>query len=319
MSWNPKILITGGTGSIGLAIARKYAMSGYPADNLRLLTNDENSIFENQGKGKVIFGDIRDPSRLKYAMKGIDFVFHAAAMKHIDICEDNPFDAVETNVIGTKNVIQAAIDANVKKFIFISTDKAVNPDNTLGASKLLAEKMVLDAAAYGPTKFSVVRFGNVIGSRGSVYQIWRKAIKENRDINVFSKKMTRFIMSLNQAAELIQMAEISMKGGEIFVLRMKAIGMDYLAHAMKEYFKSNSEVLITDTHRKGEKFHERLVSNDEYYRMVNLRSFIAITSDVHNMPDDIDINQLTSNTADIISRDELFKVFKELEEIYTNA
>ena len=178
------ILITGGTGSIGLGIVKQ--LTKYRPKEIRILSNDENSIvesIENLGKNsiyKFMVGDVRDKDRLNLAIRDIDIVFHAAAMKHIDICEYNPFDAVKTNVVGTSNILEASIIEGVKKFIFISTDKATNPTSTLGGSKLLAERLTLDASTYvknDRTKFAIVRFGNVIGSRGSVFQIFQKQIK----------------------------------------------------------------------------------------------------------------------------------------------
>src|SRR3989338_9419515 len=202
-----KILVTGGTGSVGTGIVEQLLK--YKPNNIRILSNDENSIFElkskfgNQKNITYMIGDVRDLDRIKLAIRDIDIVFHAAAMKHIDICEQNPFDAVKTNVIGTSNVIEAALLENVSKFIFISTDKATNPSSTLGASKLLAERITQDAGYYrglGKTVFSIVRFGNVLGSRGSVFQIFYHQLKNEESLTVTDPKMTRFIMSISDAA-----------------------------------------------------------------------------------------------------------------------
>src|SRR2546426_5927586 len=203
------ILITGGTGSIGLGLIMELIKHKPRA--IRIFTNDENSIFETRriiGNNPIftfMMGDVRDRDRLNLAIRNIDVVFHAAAMKHIDICEQNPFDAVKTNVIGTSNILEASLMENVSKFIFISTDKATHPTSTLGASKLLAERLTLNASAYrgtGKTKFAIVRFGNVIGSRGSVFQIFLQQIRTRSPITVTDARMTRFIMSISQAAEL---------------------------------------------------------------------------------------------------------------------
>ena len=174
-----KILTTGGTGSIGSEVVKQLLQ--FEPTSIRILTNDENSIFETRMKlGSkppltFLMGDVRDKDRIKLAIRDVDIVFHTAAMKHIDICEQNPFDAIQTNVVGTSNLLEAALLENISKFIFISTDKSTTPTSTLGASKLLAERLVLDANSYrgrGKTVFNVVRIGNVIGSRGSVFQIF---------------------------------------------------------------------------------------------------------------------------------------------------
>lgn len=320
VDYTTRILITGGTGSIGQAIAKRYIMAGCHQENIRLLTNDENSIFDFKAthpgsKIKLILADIRDPTRLKMAMKDVDMVFHAAAMKHVDICEENPFDAAYTNVIGTKNVIEAAIEAKVKKFILISTDKAVSADNTLGASKLLAERMVLDAPIYGETKFSVVRFGNVIGSRGSVYQIFRKRISQGYDLHVFNSSMTRFIMSMEDAARLIEVATSQMQGGEIFILKMKSVSILDLAKTMVQFFNSNSEIVVTDIHRKGEKIHESLLSPNENYHITDLGDMIKIDYKQDENTIDTDVRIFNSATAPRVTTAELYKVFKEIEDL----
>ena len=184
---NKVILITGGTGSIGLGLIRQLIK--YQPKSIRIFANDENSIVEikdtigNNPIFQFMVGDVRDKDRLRLAIRNVDIVFHAAAMKHIDICEQNPFDAVKTNVVGTSNLLEVSIIENISKFILISTDKATNPTSTLGGSKLLAERLTLDASSYvgsGKTTFAIVRFGNVIGSRGSVFKYFiNKLIKNN--------------------------------------------------------------------------------------------------------------------------------------------
>ena len=196
---NKIILVTGGTGSIGLGLI-KQLMKCKPKQ-IRIFSNDENSIVEIKelmGENKILqymVGDVIDKDRLSLAIRNVNIVFHAAAMKHIDICEENPFDAVKTNVVGTSNILEVSIIENIEKFIFISTDKATNPTSTLGGSKLLAERLTLDASSYvgsGKTKFAIVRFGNVIGSRGSVFQIFQKQItnKKSRNKDYCSSRMS---------------------------------------------------------------------------------------------------------------------------------
>ena len=185
------ILITGGTGSIGHGIIKQ--LINFKPKQIRVFTNDENSLVEikesldNNNIFQFMVGDVRDRDRLNLAIRNVDIVFHAAAMKHIDICEENPFDAVKTNVVGTSNILEASIIEDVEKFIFISTDKATNPSTTLGGSKLLAERLTLDASTYvgkGKTKFAIVRFGNVLGSRGSVFLIFQKQIQNQKPLTV---------------------------------------------------------------------------------------------------------------------------------------
>ena len=207
---NKVILITGGTGSIGLGIIKQ--LMNFQPKQIRIFSNDENSIVEVKetiGNNKIfqfMVGDVRDKDRLQLAIRNVDIVFHAAAMKHIDICEQNPFDAVKTNVIGTSNILEVSIIENVSKVIFISTDKATNPSSTLGASKLLAERLTLDASSYignSKTVFTIVRFGNVLGSRGSVFQIFQKQILAHNPLTVTDARMTRFIMSISDASKMI--------------------------------------------------------------------------------------------------------------------
>ena len=244
---NKIILITGGTGSIGLGIVKK--LIPLKPKMIKILTNDENSIFESKkllgeiSQIKYILGDIRDNDRLRLAMRNVNFVFHAAAMKHIDICEQNPFDAVKTNVVGTSNILEASIIEGVSKFVFISTDKATNPTTTLGASKLLAERLTQDASSYvegNKTIFSIVRFGNVIGSRGSVFQIFYNQLKNNLPITVTDSKMTRFIMSISDAASMILEIPVIAQDGETFILKMPSVKIEELAKSMVEVFKKRT-------------------------------------------------------------------------------
>ena len=230
------ILITGGTGSIGMGLAKQLIR--YNSKEIRIFSNDENSIFEakeNLGVNhiyKFMVGDVRDKDRLNLAIRNVDIVFHTAAMKHITICEDNPFDAVKTNVIGTSNILEASIIEEVEKFVFISTDKATNPTSTLGGSKLLAERLTLDAGTYagkGKTKFAIVRFGNVLGSRGSVFQIFQNQIKMKKPLTVTDKRMTRYIMSISEAASMILKVTKILEGGEIYILKMPSVRIEDLA------------------------------------------------------------------------------------------
>lgn len=273
---NKKIIVTGGTGSIGSEIVRRLLT--YDPKVVRILSRDETKQFElEQELGdlnniRFLIGDIRDMERLKRAFEGIDIVFHAAAMKHVPACEYNPFEAVKTNVIGTQNLIDAALDNEVEKVISISTDKAASPINTMGATKLLAEKLIIDANFYKgnrKTIFSCVRFGNVMGSRGSVIPLFEKQIKHEGQLTITDPEMTRFMMTIPQAVNLVFKATKIAQGGEIFILKMPVVKLGDLAKCMIEHFapkagrKPGSIKINTIGVRNGEKMYEHLMSEEE--------------------------------------------------------
>jgi len=274
-------LITGGAGSIGSQIARTLLDNG--AEQVRILDTDEAAQFrleqelQNRVHGKregprFLIGDIRDKERIKRAMENIDIVFHAAALKHVPTCEYNAFEAVKTNVLGTQNVIEAAMDANVEKFITISTDKAVNPVNVMGATKLVAERLTISANYYRGdrrTVFSCVRFGNVWGTSGSVVEVFTKQIGGGEPLTITDSDMTRFVLGTHRAVELVLRATQMAKGGEIFIFKMPAVRIGDLAKVMIEKLaplsgRKPSEIKITIIGiRPGEKFHEELMTEEE--------------------------------------------------------
>lgn len=271
-----KILIIGGTGTLGQHLTR-YLLRQNP-QVIRILSRDEYKQFEmqqmfeeHQTKLRFLIGDIRDEQRLNRAMEDIDFVFHLAAMKHVPFCEYNPFEAVQTNIIGTQNMIQAAIQNGVKKVLFTSSDKAISPTNTYGASKLMAERLI-SAAEYqkGPkqTVFSAVRFGNVMGSRGSVIPLFSKQMIESRMVTVTDLHMTRYMMTATQAITLMLKANEISIGGEIFVLKMPTVLLADLVDVLIEEVSRKHN--ITDEIvkkviglRTGEKRYEELMTEDE--------------------------------------------------------
>lgn len=273
---NKNILITGGAGSIGSEIARK--LLSYKVGVVRVLDIDEGAQFElaqelrSRINVRFLMGDVRDKERMKRAMENIDIVFHAAALKHVPSCEYNPFEAVKTNVLGTQNVIEAAIDLEVEKFIIISTDKAVNPINVMGATKLLAEKLTISANYYkGPRKtaFLCARFGNVLGSSGSVTPTFVKQIAKGGPITITDPNMTRFVMTIQRSVELVLKAAQISKGGEVFIFKMPVVRVGDLAEVMiKElaprygYRASDVKTKIIGP-RPGEKFHEELMTEEE--------------------------------------------------------
>ena len=261
---NQSILLTGGTGSFGKHFC-KVMLEKYHPKVIRIYSRDELKQHEmRQIFGddviRYFIGDVRDADRLKRAMEGIDIVIHAAALKQVPSCEYNPFEAVKTNVYGAQNVIDAAIDTGVKKVVALSTDKAVNPVNLYGATKLCSDKIFIQGNAYsGPrgTHFSCVRYGNVIGSRGSVIPLFREQKKTGK-ITITDKRMTRFWLTLDQAVELVVNALCHMQGGEIFVPKIPSMKIMDLAKAVAPECKMKVIGI-----RPGEKLHEALIMEEE--------------------------------------------------------
>ena len=325
---NKTILVTGGTGSIGLGLIKQLIKC--KPKHIRIFSNDENSIVEIKeliGDDKMfqfMVGDVRDKDRLRLAIRNVDIVFHAAAMKHIDICEQNPFDAVKTNVVGTSNILEVAIIENVSKFIFISTDKATNPTSTLGGSKLLAERLTSDASSYvgtGKTKFAIVRFGNVIGSRGSVFQIFQKQIVNGKPLTITDARMTRFIMSISEAAQMILNVTHKAKDGEIFILKMPSVRIEDLAVGMLKVFKKrfvkssiSSKIKISKS-RERERFHEFLVTNEEIPYCYDIGDMYKITR-TENKNRKINVKEFSSESATRINEKRLHKIINELIDDY---
>jgi len=279
MTWktylkNKIILITGGSGSIGSHLVESLTNS--ECNSIRVLSNNEHELyllqrkFSHSDKLRYLLGDVRDKNRLIIAAKDVDIVFHAAALKHVPLCETNPFDAVQTNVIGTQNTIEACITQNVEKFVFISTDKAANPMSTLGATKLLAERLSIAAMSYkgsSKTKMYCVRFGNVFGTRGSVVELFFNQIKNKKPVTITDKNMTRFTMTPNDAVELILSTVELANGGEVFVLKMKSIKIIDMVNAMIELYGNGEKYTINEIGiRQGEKMHEELITEEEMVR-----------------------------------------------------
>jgi FlaA1/EpsC-like NDP-sugar epimerase len=270
---NKDILVTGGCGSIGSEIVKQLLQ--FDVKRVRVFDHNESGQFHlqkrlgNPKRLRILIGDVRDKDRLKMAIKGVDIVFHAAALKHVPLCEYNPFEAVATNVHGTQNLVDVAWEEKVDRFISISTDKAVNPISTMGATKLLSEKVVLNASFREPkTKFSCVRFGNVLDSDGSVVPIFKEWIENGEPVRVTSKEMVRFFMSIPESINLILKAAQIMKGREIFVLKMNALKIIDLAEVMieelapKDKYKGKIGIKIIGI-RPGEKIYEMLMTEEE--------------------------------------------------------
>ena len=258
-----KILITGGTGSLGNALTSRLLKED--VDTIRIFSRNENkqNTMEAEFKDdrlRFLLGDVRDYSRLVRAMEDIDIVFHAAALKHVPIIEYNPFEAIKTNVIGSQNVIDACLEENVEKAVAIGTDKAVSPLNTYGATKLLMEKLFVTSSNYlkkerHKTKFVALRYGNVLGSSGSVIPKFIEQIKNKEKITITDPAMTRFSISMDKALDFILHATEIAKGSEIFVPKLRAYSIAGLKEAL-----TNEEIIGI---REGEKLNEILINSDE--------------------------------------------------------
>ena len=282
-----RILVTGGTGSIGSVIVKSLLQM--KPEVVRILSRDETRQYEMQHEVgaradmRYLIGDIRDEQRLKRAMEGVDVVFHAAALKHVPGCEYNPFEAVCTNVQGTQNVINAALDAKVKKVIAISTDKAVNPVNVMGATKLLAEKLIVTANNWiRDVRFCCVRFGNVLGTRGSIVPTFAKQIEQGGPVTITDPKMTRFMMTIEDAIALCLEAGEMCKGGEIFTLKMPSLLVSDLVEVLVETlaprYGHDPELIVRQLigARPGEKKDEELLSEDEATRVDELERMLVV-------------------------------------------
>jgi FlaA1/EpsC-like NDP-sugar epimerase len=269
-----KILVTGGTGSFGHQIVDRL-MNENPAE-IRIFSRDEKKQYDMQyeyignRKLRFIVGDVRNKESLMSAMREIDIVFHAAALKQVPSCEYNPFEAVKTNTIGAQNVIESALHHNVEKVIAISTDKAVEPVNVMGMSKAIQERLITSANVHRDgrrTIFACVRYGNVLGSRGSVIPVFRNQIDNNRNLTLTDNAMTRFILTLDNAIDLVFKSVEYSAGGEIFVLKIPAHTVRELAEVMIENSGKKLKAIETGI-RPGEKIHETLVSPTESIRTV---------------------------------------------------
>lgn len=281
MNWKNKvILLTGGTGSFGQKFT-EIMLSKYKPKVIRIFSRDELKQWEmerrinNDKRLRFFIGDVRDKDRLERAMDGADIVVHAAALKQVPLCEYNPFEAIKTNILGAQNVIEAAIDHNIEKVIAISSDKAVNPVNLYGATKMCMEKIFIAANAYvgkkRQTKISCARYGNVMGSRGSVIPLLKKQ-KSTGTITITDKRMTRFWITLEQGVEFVVRCIEMMRGGEIFVPKVPSMKVIDLARSIAPKCKIKYIGI-----RPGEKIHECLITEDETGHAREYKNFFVIT------------------------------------------
>jgi len=291
---NKNILLTGGTGSFGQAFAEKLLKS-YDPNKIVVLSRDEHKQYEMENKFqnykidklRFFLGDVRDTERLKVAFKDIDYVIHTAALKHVPLAEYNPFECIKTNVIGAQNVVEASIFCGVKKVIALSTDKASNPLNLYGASKLASDKIFIAANNYsgkGGTSFSICRYGNVVNSRGSVIPLFKKLFQEKaKNIPITDRRMSRFWININKGVEFVIASLDMMIGGEIFVPKLPSMNVVDVA----EIIAPKIPIKIIGI-RPGEKIHETMVSEDDSRYTIELKDrFIILPPKLHSKKEEI--------------------------------
>ena len=275
------VLVTGAAGTVGTALCERLVRR---TKSLRCVDHGESELFllheHLKEKGAVApqLGDIRDLDRLRFAFHGVDVVFHAAALKHVGLGEYNPHEVVQTNLVGLNNVIRASLDANVERVIFTSSDKAVNPTNVMGASKMMGERLISAANEMRGgrrTRFASVRFGNVIGSRGSVLQIFVRRLMRGEPLPITDQAMTRYVMTIREAADLVLETGARMHEGEIYVTKMRALSIVDLAYATAAVLGKPCD-LVSIGPRAGEKNYEELISLDEMSRTLELDRFLVV-------------------------------------------
>ncbi len=315
-------LITGGTGSFGNAVLNRFLHTDIK--EIRVFSRDEKkqddmrhdfqaTMPEVAGKIKFFIGDVRDIQSVKNAMYGVDYIFHAAALKQVPSCEFFPVEAVKTNVLGTDNVLTAAIEAGVKSVICLSTDKAAYPVNAMGTSKAMMEKVVVAKSRTvdpSKTKICCTRYGNVMCSRGSVIPLWIDQIKAGKPITITEPSMTRFIMSLDEAVDLVLFAFENGTSGDVLVQKAPACTIGVLAEAVKELFAPETEVKVIGI-RHGEKMYETLLTNEECANAIDLGNFYRVPADTRDLnydkymkQGDTERNHLTefnSNNTDLLN------------------
>lgn len=330
------LLITGGTGSFGNAVLNRFLDTDI--GEIRIFSRDEkkqddmrhefqSKMPEVSDKIKFFIGDVRDINSVRNAMHGVDYIFHAAALKQVPSCEFFPVEAVKTNVLGTENVLTAAIDEGVKTVICLSTDKAAYPVNAMGTSKAMMEKVIVaKSRTVDPdkTKICCTRYGNVMCSRGSVIPLWIEQIKEGKPITITEPNMTRFIMSLQEAVDLVLFAFQNGVSGDILVQKAPACTIEVLAKAVKELFKSKDDIKIIGI-RHGEKMYETLLTNEECAHATDMGDFYRVPADKRSLnydkyykDGDTERNPLTefnSNNTELLSVEQVKEKLLSLEYI----
>ena len=284
---NSTFLITGGTGSFGNAVLDK--LLSHNVSEIRIFSRDEKKQDDmrkkyQNSKIKFYIGDIRDYESVLSATRGCDFIFHAAALKQVPSCEFFPMQAVKTNILGTDNILEAAIRSNVKKVICLSTDKAVYPINAMGLTKALMEKVAISKSRECTnTTICITRYGNVMGSRGSVIPLLTNQIKTNKPLTLTDPNMTRFMMTLDDAVELVMFAFLNGENGELFVQKSPSASLQILAEAIKIYLKSIDHPIDIIGTRHGEKLYEVLLSREEMAKAIDLGNYFSIKPDLREL------------------------------------
>ena len=329
------LLITGGTGSFGNAVLNRFLETDI--GEIRIFSRDEKKqddmrhefqqkMPEMAGKIKFFIGDVRDLASIKNAMHGVDYIFHAAALKQVPSCEFFPIEAVKTNVLGTENVLTAAIEEGVKNVVCLSTDKAAYPVNAMGTSKAMMEKVVVAKSRNvdpKKTTISCTRYGNVMCSRGSVIPLWIEQIRAGKPITVTESSMTRFIMSLEEAVDLVLFAFENAENGDIMVQKAPACTIEVLAKAVKELFdkENKSEIKVIGI-RHGEKMYETLLTNEECAGAIDMGNFYRVPADKRDLNYDkyfkdgnverVNLSEFNSNNTDLLTVQQVKEKLLEL-------
>ncbi len=328
---NKTLLITGGTGSFGGALLQKFSIENTPIKEIRIFSRDEKKQDDLRkkhtnfkGKLKFIIGDVRDISSVNDAVNGSDFIFHAAALKQVPSCEFYPMEAIKTNIIGTNNVITSAISNKVKKVIVLSTDKAVYPINSMGMSKALMEKIAISKSLLNQNKTNVcvTRYGNVMGSRGSVIPLMIEQIKNKKPITITDKSMTRFLMTLDDAMNLVFFAFKNGKNGQTFVKKTNSSLIIEVAKALRNIFKVKNHPIKIIGIRHGEKIHETLMGAEERSISKENKEFFILNPDLRDLNYNKFYNQgkigkklnnYSSDSTTLLSSNEIIKILIKLD------
>jgi UDP-glucose 4-epimerase len=324
---NKIVLITGGTGSFGHAMTQELIMKN--VQEIRIFSRDEKKqddmrkLFNNK-KIKFYVGDIRDYSSIESAVQEVDYIFHAAALKQVPSCEFYPMEAVKTNILGIDNLLNAAIKVNVKKIICLSTDKAVYPINAMGVSKSMMEKIIIARSRMlkeKKLKLCITRYGNVINSRGSVIPLFVKQIRDNKQITVTDLSMTRFMMSMKDAIDLVLFAFVHGNNGDIFVKKSPAATIKTIVSALTSIYSTKIKIKIIGP-RHGEKFHETLMTKEELFRSKNYKRYYKINLDSRDLNYEAffskginiknNINDYTSANTEILDVMKTIKLLKPI-------